>query len=230
MGLQAVIFDKDGVLVDSELGKMKAMKEALAELGYSDINGFRDWYLGRVGVSGIESCQMCVDNFNLVKIPDSNVLYERTENIRKGMLEGDPAPLIENSIQFLRLVHERGIKIGVASSDFPENIRKHMEQAGIFDYISAITSGEKNSGQVTHDKPDPEVYLVTAKNLGVDPKYCIGIEDTTPGVQSVKAAGMYCIGYKNENSGNQDLTRAGADKVTDNLYKIGVRSLHSLVA
>src|SRR3989344_658619 len=225
MALEAVIFDKDGVLVDSEQGKCRAMERALASFGYRGIDGFNDWFFSRVGVPGLESSQMCVSRFSLSV--DPKALYDKTEEIRRGMLDTEPAPLISSSIAFLKAIHStfRNVKIGIASSDFPKNIRKHMEQAGVLEYVDAMTSGEKSSGEVTRDKPHPDVYLVTAKKLGVNPRFCIGVEDTALGIQAVKAAGMYCIAYMNPNSGRQDYSQA--DKVADDLSKITLREIVS---
>lgn len=65
MALKAFIFDKDGVLVDSEKGKCRAMERALESFGYSHLFGFEDWFFSRVGMPGIESSEYCVRHFKL---------------------------------------------------------------------------------------------------------------------------------------------------------------------
>lgn len=222
MSLAAVIFDKDGVLVNSERGKCKAMAQALELFGHTNVMGFDEWFFSRVGTPGLESCEMCVAHFRFGDV-DAKALYDEGERIRREVISKEPAPLIIEGLEFLRQAHSIGLKIGVASSDFPDNIRKHMEQAGVLEYISAITSGEKHSGEVTRDKPHPDVYLVTARKLGVEPRACIGIEDTTPGIMAVKAAGMYCVGYRNPLSGKQDYS--GADMTTDDLRTVNLATL-----
>ena len=222
--VDAVIFDKDGVLVNSERGKYDAMRRALAVFGYDDVQGLEDWFFGRVGVPGLESSEMCIKRFALSGL-QARDLYDETESIRGDMLDTEPAPIIESSISFLRSLVGR-VRIGVASSDFPANIKRQMEQAGVFGYIDAITSGEKNSGHVTRDKPFPDVYIAAAEKLSVSPERCLAIEDTAPGVQAAKTAGMYCIGYINPNSGNQDLSRA--DLRVSDLSMLDVDRLISL--
>jgi HAD superfamily hydrolase (TIGR01509 family) len=218
MTLRAVIFDKDGVLIDSERGKCVAMRRALTGLGYNNIKGFEEWFFSRVGMSGLESSEYCVRYFKLDGI-EPFALYDKTEEIRREMIENEPAPIIENSVAFLRKI-PKGIKIGVASSDFSDNIRIQMKQAGVLERIDAMTSGEISSGEVKRDKPHPDVYLVTARKLGVEPRNCIGIEDTALGIKAVKTAGMYCIGYKNPNSGKQNYS--WADYATDNLQDVSI--------
>ena len=124
------------------------------------------------------------------------------------MIDSEPAPVIESSVKFLKSLPRDRVKIGIASSDFPVNIEKHMSQIGTLSYVDAITSGEKGSGEVERDKPFPDIYLVTARKLGVAPEDCMGIEDTAPGIKAVKSAGMYCIGFRNPNSGKQDYSEA----------------------
>ncbi len=199
------------------------MEQALTSLGHTDINGFRDWYFGRVGMAGLDSCVYCVEHFGLALEP--RVIYDLTEKIRREVISLQPAPIITTTITFMQQVFDKNIKIGVASSDFPDNIRKHLEQANALRYVKAMTSGEKHSGEVTKDKPDPEVYLVTAKKLGVEPRNCIGVEDTSPGIAAVKSAGMFCIAYKNPLSGKQDYS--AADLVADDLSLIRVSDLQN---
>jgi len=224
--IEAVVFDKDGVLINSDEEKYNAIKRALVHFGHDNIDGLREWYFGRVGMPGIETSEYCVRHFGLDGL-DPMELYNKTEEIRRDMLDTEPAPIIESSVAFLRSLVGK-VKIGVASSDFPRNIEKHMEQAGVLEYIDAITSGERNSGDVTHDKPHPEVYLVAADRLGISPERCVAIEDTALGVQAAKSAGMYVVGFKNQSSGDQDLHGAGADRVVDDLSKLDVDKLLAL--
>ena len=224
--LKAIIFDKDGVLIDSEIGKCTAMSRALVSFGHGKIKGFEDWFFSRVGVPGLESTEMCIEQFGL-RGADPHAIYEKTESIRREMIENEPAPVIESSVAFLKSLPE-DLKIGVASSDFPDNIRKHMRQAGVLDYISVIISGEKSAREVERDKPYPDIYFATAKKLGVLPEECVAIEDTSPGINAVRAAGMYCIGFRNPNSGEQDYSDANC--VTDNLTSILIQELRDALS
>src|SRR3989344_5842419 len=112
MVLQALIFDKDGVLIDSEPGKCEAMRRALSQFGYADLDGFEEWFFGRVGMPGVESSQFCVDHFRLTGV-EPRALYDKTEDIRREMIKTDPAPVIKSSTEFLKDVHAYGLKIGV---------------------------------------------------------------------------------------------------------------------
>ena len=222
--MKGIIFDKDGVLIDSELGKMEAMRQALSSLNVdlSKLEKFEEWYLGRVGVPGVESCERFIHKYS-INFLDPIKLYDRVESIRKEMIVSAPAPSIKNNIDFLKSIPRDKFKIGISSSDFYSNIITHLKGADIFQYFDAITSGEKSAGEVKRDKPFPDIYLLTAKKLGVSPENCIGIEDTDAGINAVKSAGIFCIAYRNPNSGKQTL--ADADIITDDLTKINLESL-----
>lgn len=85
-----------------------------------------------------------------------------------------------------------------------------------------IISGE----EVKRGKPDPEIFITTAKRIGVNPESCLVIEDAENGVKAAKAAGMKCIGYKNMDSGNQDLSEA--DLVINNFSELNLDILKGL--
>lgn len=219
--LQAIIFDKDGVIVNSEQVKCVTMAQALASLGYSNLPNFDEWFFSRVGMSGLESCEKCITRYGLALEPQK--LHETTENARREAFAVQLVPIIESTVEFMKRVYDFGLKIGIATSDRPQNMRKHMQQAGVLEYITTMTSGAPEAGEVTRDKPHPDVYLVAAKKLGIEPRACAAIEDTAIGIKSAKAAGMYCIAFKNPLSGNQDYSLA--DMVTDDLRSIDLQKL-----
>jgi beta-phosphoglucomutase-like phosphatase (HAD superfamily) len=219
--LQAIIFDKDGVIVNSEQVKCVTMEQALASLGVTNLPNFDEWFFSRVGVPGLESCERCVARYGLALEPQK--LHETTEKARREAFAAQDVPIIESTVEFMKRVYKYGLKIGIATSDAPQNMRKHMQQAGVLDYIAAMTSGAPEAGEVTRDKPHPDVYLVAAKKLGLEPRACAAIEDTAVGVKSAKAAGMYCIAFKNPLSGNQDYSLA--DMVTADLRTIDLQKL-----
>ena len=86
------------------------------------------------------------------------------------------------------------------------------------DYFSCILSGE----EVENGKPAPDIYVETAKKLGIVPEECIVIEDSKNGVMAAKEAGMKCIGFKNINSGEQDLSKA--DYIVNSIVEIKIQS------
>lgn len=91
---------------------------------------------------------------------------------------------------FLERVYQRGFTVALATSAPFENVRFTLEATGLEKYFSVIT----DSSKVVHGKPHPEVYLITAATLGVQPSDCVVFEDSVPGIQSAISAGMKVIG------------------------------------
>ena len=98
----------------------------------------------------------------------------------------------------------------VTSSSVASSIDAILRRTGIRDLFAIIVDG----GEVTHPKPHPEAYLLTASKLGVEPRRCVVFEDSTVGVRAAKNAGMYCVAVRNPNAKSvQDL--GPADVVVD---------------
>ena len=112
-----------------------------------------------------------------------------------------------------RLIEEidaAGIPLGLASSSRLPWIMTALERFELDRYFTTVVSGEEFPER---GKPYPDIYLCTAKQLGVDPKECIAIEDSTNGIKAAKAAGMRCIAFQSGSNEHQDLS--GADTVTE---------------
>ena len=103
-------------------------------------------------------------------------------------------------------IKDAGLKLGLASSSGRDFIEIVLTKLDILDYFDVIVSGE----EVEKSKPDPDIFLKTAGNLGVNPEDCLVIEDSRHGVKAAILAGMKCIGFRNPNSGTHDLSLADA--------------------
>ena len=110
----------------------------------------------------------------------------------------------------------KGYKIGLGSSSVRPMVNNVLTRFGIIEYFDALTTGD----EVEHSKPDPTIYLLAAKKLGVNPADCTVVEDAASGVKAAKAAGMQCIAVRNPNSGQQDLSLA--DKIIDKYEEIHI--------
>ena len=100
--------------------------------------------------------------------------------------------------------------------DFIHFVLQTLEIKALF---SAITSTD----EVKHGKPAPDIYLLTAKKLGIDPAECIAIEDATAGVHAAKKAGMKCIGYRGDPKSTQNLSKA--DLIIEDFRHIDLKTL-----
>lgn len=103
-------------------------------------------------------------------------------------------PLINGVMETLELLARHDIKIAIASASPRYMLDNIVKSCGIADYFSYIASG----AELPYSKPHPAVYLQAAKGLGIEPAECVGIEDSKPGMISVKAASMSCIVIPNE--------------------------------
>jgi len=196
---QIVIFDMDGVLVDSEPLHFEMERRLFREVGidlpieeheqYAGLTPKRMWTEIRQAYGLPQS----VDKLTALEIG------RKTEFLEDRTLEASPG--IEQLI--LRL-HEAGYRTSVASSSPHQLIRLFLNRAGLIDHFDYLVSGE----DVVEGKPEPDIYLLAARKNDVPPERCLAIEDSQRGVRAAQAAGMRCIGYRNPNSGKQDLTAA----------------------
>ncbi|WMJ87620.1 GNAT family N-acetyltransferase [Anaerocolumna sp. MB42-C2] len=197
--LKAVIFDMDGVLVDSEPQHARAAVLALQSLGYQVTI---DYCYGFIGSTTIHMLETMIKDYNISL--SSAELYEVYKETLNNLIktEGyEPIPYTKDLI--LDLYHN-GIKLAIASSSTIKEITAVAEAFGIKEYFTKLISGTT----VSHPKPAPDIFLKAAKELGVNPDECIIVEDSYNGVCAANSAGMPVIGFVNEHSGNQDLSSA----------------------
>lgn len=199
--IQAVIFDMDGVLLDSEPLHDMTNLEILRSFGIEADTSVTNAFVGRTSAALWEamisrySLQASIDDLidrqwriNIEKLPSSGIIGS----------EG-----LEELLSYLK---EHRIKLSVASSsrnDFVEAVFDHLN---LWEYMETYTGGS----EVKLGKPSPEIYLRAAEKIGMKAAACLTVEDSTAGVQSSKAAGMYTVGYLNPTSDGQDLSEAEA--------------------
>jgi HAD superfamily hydrolase (TIGR01509 family) len=183
----AVVFDMDGVLVDSE-HVWDGVREALAHE-----RGGR-WHPGAqramMGMSSPEWSRYMHDTIGLKESPEeiNRIVVDR---MQEQYADGPPwIPGALDAVRALGAVYT----LGLASSSNRELIEVVLEAGGIADLFQATVSSE----EVPRGKPAPDVYLEAARRLGVEPGACVAIEDSHNGIRSAKAAGMACIAIPNE--------------------------------
>jgi len=181
--VQAVIFDLDGTLIDSEPNYYLADRELLARYGvdYSETDNLR-----YVGVGSLYMMQDIVARHGLDADPaamtaEKNALYlEIAEHTTRAF----PAMLA-----FLDRLAARRIPVAVASGSSLEVVRRLLAAVGLGDTFAQVVSAE----EVPRGKPAPDVFLETARRLGAAPARCVVVEDACPGVEAALDAGMRCI-------------------------------------
>lgn len=214
--IRAIIFDMDGVIIDSEKLKAEAWKKIFSEYQIDDGD---KWYIPRIGNSRQFLCEEAIRLFSLpVKI---ETLSKRKEEIYLNMLEEKTEP-IKETIKFIQSI-PRNFKLGVGSSTGKKIIEKQLALINILDNFDLIVSGEDD---VKNNKPAPDIYNLIASKMMIEPFDCVVIEDSFSGVQAAKAAGMKCIAYKTRYTQNQDFLKA--DLIISNFSELTMEKLQQL--
>jgi HAD superfamily hydrolase (TIGR01509 family) len=178
-----VIFDCDGVLVDSEVISCRAHAETLTRHGYPIT---ADQVLDRfLGVSDREA-RMIVEAEIGRNLPDDFTAQVKRATLQHYAVDLRPVPYIAESIAAI------GLPKCVASSGTPEKIRHGLTCAGLYDVLAPHIF---SASEVQRGKPAPDLFLFAAGQMKVPPARCVVIEDSVPGVTGARAAGMTVLGF-----------------------------------
>lgn len=195
--IETVIFDMDGVIIDSEKEHYIANQKLFGELGI-DLEAVE--YDQFVGLSSRLMWQTVKSKFDLQQSVDE--LMSLGEKAIMEHFSGLDLTPITGFMDLLDYVNERSMKIAVASSSPQAMIELVVNKLGIKEYFNLLVSGD----QVPNGKPYPDIFIRTAALLQSQPGNCMVIEDSHNGAIAAKRANMNCIGYQNPSSGNQDLS------------------------
>lgn len=188
MNYSAVIFDMDGVLIDSEPLHQKV---GLKMLGDLNIPIDREMFLRFTGTTVLSMWEILVKENNLNQNPTELTADYNRQIIEKLKVSSD-VKLMDGVLDVLKNLKVKKIPVALASSSNKELIDEMLHKFAIEEYFDVIVSGS----DVKHSKPHPEIFLLAAKELGISPSKCIVVEDSTNGTIAAKHAGMFCVGYK----------------------------------
>ena len=215
--MNAVIFDMDGVLLDSEPLHAQADREMLGRLGIEVEPGYLDRF---VGVTAPVMWAEILDEKRVSA--DLGELLNASLSIKLKLLKkGDYAP-IEGVVPLLAELYRKHVPVVIASSSPGIFIKEAVKKLGISRYVRDWVSAES----VPKSKPEPDVFLKAAERLELGPEQCVVIEDSTNGVLAARRAGMKCVGFRNPNSGNQDVSKA--DLVVGSMAEVTFEALKKL--
>ena len=181
--LQAIIFDLDGLMVDSEPLAEWAWDQVLVNYGHKlDHQTFRDVLGMRVADSARVICQ----RYNLPISPEE--AYAERERL---FLEAVPTRLQAHAglYPLMDELTARGLPVGLATSGHRRYVALALQTLGLEDRFQAIATGD----EVSRGKPAPDIFLLAAERLGIPPTNCLALEDSLLGAQSILAAGMTCV-------------------------------------
>ena len=182
----AVVFDMDGVIVDTEQVWDAVREELVADWGGTSTAG------AQRAMMGMSSHEWSLYMHKQLGLPQSPA--EINDEVVQRMLVRyrSELPLVEGAIDAVRELAAR-MPLAVASSSNRPLIEAVLEAAGIAGCFTATISSE----EVPHGKPSPDVYLEAARRLGVAPGHCAAVEDSASGIRAAHAAGMHVIAYPN---------------------------------
>lgn len=185
MNFEAVIFDLDGVICHTDHYHYIAWKAIADELNIPFDAKINDRLRG---VSRMESFHIILGRYHGTLTEQQEVNYvEKKNQIYRGLLQQmTPGDLNSSVLQTLQCLRERRLKLAIGSSS--KNTALILERIGLSHFFDAVCDGT----QITHSKPDPEVFLKASEMLGVPPKFCLVVEDARTGLQAAHAGGMKC--------------------------------------
>jgi len=217
--IQTVIFDMDGVIVDTEPVHRYAYFQHFAEL---NIDVTEEMFTTFTGNSTRNVFQSVKTIFNLDNADVEELILRKRSLFNDAFDHKEDLELLEGVEKLIKDLHQNGMQLILASSASKVTIERVFRRFGLHDYFTHIVSGE----DFPKSKPHPAIFEFAAA-LSVAPKEnCIVIEDSTNGVIAAKAAGIYCIGYNSIHSKLQDLSQA--DSIINHFNEIDFDTVSKL--
>jgi HAD superfamily hydrolase (TIGR01509 family) len=186
--IKAVIFDMDGVLLDSQPLHYKIDIAVLTRAGYE---ATLETVTPFTGMSNPDRWPKYTEVLGLQ--PPAEQLITWANEIMMEMFENEPLTPIDGIPQLIDTLKAKALPLAVASSSSHALINLILEKIGLTGRFDVLVSGE----DVIIGKPAPDVFLYAAKRLNTAPASCIVVEDSTNGILAAKRAGMVCVAYKN---------------------------------
>jgi HAD superfamily hydrolase (TIGR01509 family) len=200
--MTAVIFDCDGTLVDSEPLARTAWERALAPYGYALTDADAE------ACVGLPYPRVHAHFAERVPLPAAEPFWIEFSGQLFTLIDTELLPF-DDAVNAARELRSRGVPVAVASSSPRERLERTLGRAGLLDAFDVVVAGD----EVEHGKPAPDMFLLAAARLGVRPDACIVIEDSPPGVQAGRAAGMFTLAVCRVPGTEASL--AAADRVVD---------------
>ncbi len=210
MTIKAVIFDLDGVIVSTDEFHYEAWKKISDEEGIP----FNHTINNRLrGVSRMESLNIILERAEREYTPEEKqeLAERKNDYYKKSLVNLTPDDLLPGAKDTIDELKRRKVKIAIGSSS--KNTPTILKQIGLADAFDAIADGN----DITHSKPDPEVFLLAASKLDIPPEECLVVEDAEAGVQAAIAGGMNvaAVGDAGLHSQDADYRLERVDEILD---------------
>jgi HAD superfamily hydrolase (TIGR01509 family) len=186
--IKAIIFDMDGVLVDSEPFNVEIERRQF-ELNHLSIT--EEEHHQYMGVASDVMWRKIARGHSLPIDVETLIDQNRTESIL-FFTELEDIPVMPGLVDLLEKLTRKNYPMAVASSSFPEIIELILQRTGLRKYFQVVVSSQ----EAGKSKPEPDVFLLAAQRLGVNPQDCLVIEDSANGIKAAHAAGIRCIAFQ----------------------------------
>ncbi len=209
---KAVIFDLDGVIIDTKMLHYKAWKQFFNERGTAHSFAEFKRHFGKTNQLVFEKLIPGLNQKQIAK------LSSHKEALYRQLAIGSLKPT-KGTVKLMKQLKKEGYKIALGTSAPAQNIQFTMDQIGIEKYFDAVVNGS----DVKKGKPHPDIFLLCSKKINVAPENCTVIEDSKPGVEAAKRAGMKCIAVETTHTKKElsqaDMTLKDMTKIT--ITKVG---------
>jgi beta-phosphoglucomutase len=214
----AVIFDMDGVLIDSYHAHLQSWQEAARPEG---LEVTEEQFAATFGKTSRETIALLWRDrhFSDRQIKDFD---DRKEAAFRRIIAAQFPPM-DGVMELLESLETAGFLLAIGSSGPPQNVDQVLDKLSVRRLLSVVVNG----ADVTRGKPDPQVFLIAAQRLGVGPGRCVVVEDAALGIQAAHAAGMKAIGLAS--TGRTRKSLAAAELVVDRLAEITPATIRSLM-
>ena len=214
--IKAVLFDLDGVLVSTDEYHYRSWLKLSKEEGFDFFDHeFNHQFRGVARMECVEILTKASGRLYTIE-QKQEIADRKNRYFAESLASVTPDELLPGALAALRELKRRGVKIAVASNS--RNAKPIIRQVGIDQYLDAVVDGH----EIENSKPDPEVFLLAAKSIGVPPANCIVVEDAVAGLEAARRAGMKALGIGTR----ERLTNA--DMVVADLSAISIDDLLSL--
>ena len=212
-----VLFDMDGVLVDSYRAHLESWRALAAEEGLAcDAEALTRMF-------GRTSHEMIAELWP-ERAGEAERLSRRKEALYRARVDGD-FPAMPGAAELVAALHEAGFALALASSGPPENVELALERLAVRGRFAAVVTGR----DVQRGKPDPQVFLLAAERLGLAPECCVVVEDAPVGVEAAHAAGMAVVALLSTGRRREDFGDCRPELLVGSLGELGPQRLGALI-